>query len=120
MLIQFSVSNFKSINNKVTLCMKASADNSHMQSTVKFGSTRLLTSALLFGANASGKSNILEALSAFRQLICGEASLKGIYKPHFASNRPTELDVIFAHGGIRYAYGVSFDASHIVCEYLYH
>ena len=100
--------------------MKASADNSHMKSTVKSSNERVLTSALLFGANASGKSNILEALSAFRQLICGEASLKGIYKPHFTSNHPTELDIIFAHCGIRYAYGVSFDDGGIISKYLYH
>ncbi len=72
MLIEFSVKNFRSIKDTQTLSMVASADKELPDNTVplsqqdasvkRWKNTRLLKSAVIYGANASGKSNLLAAL----------------------------------------------------------
>ena len=72
MLVEFSVSNFKSIKEKQTLSLIA--DESNVKSDNVFtpmegDEIRLLKSAVIYGANASGKSNIIQAFSTFFQFI---------------------------------------------------
>ena len=66
MLLAFSVQNFKSIRDLQTLSLEARSDEhlawSHV---VTNGKLRVVKSAVLYGANASGKSNVIEALVWF-------------------------------------------------------
>ena len=62
MLIEFSVKNFRSIKDKMTLSLLASSDHTHEDQLILEGNKRLLPVAVLYGANASGKSNLLRAL----------------------------------------------------------
>ena len=59
MLIQFRVENFLSIKDSVVLSLLASKDNEHSEHLIVNGSERYLKSAVIYGANASGKSNVL-------------------------------------------------------------
>ena len=72
-LISFSVSNFKSIKEEATISFVADPrDSSHYRSlndNEPFG--KLLPALALFGANGSGKSNLLSALVFFRKKISG-------------------------------------------------
>ena len=61
MLIQFSVENFLSIKDNVVLSLLASKDNEHPEHLIVDGSKKHLKSAVIYGANASGKSNVLNA-----------------------------------------------------------
>ena len=61
MLIQFSVENFLSIKDKVVLSLLASKDNEHPEHLIMDGNKSYLKSAVIYGANASGKSNVLNA-----------------------------------------------------------
>ena len=61
MLIQFSVENFLSIKEKVVLSLLASKDNEHPNHLIADETNRYLKSAVIYGANASGKSNVLNA-----------------------------------------------------------
>ena len=61
MLIQFSVENFLSIKDKVVLSLLASKDNEHPEHLIVDGNKSYLKSAVIYGANASGKSNVLNA-----------------------------------------------------------
>src|SRR5690606_3505471 len=64
MLIQFSVGNFLSFKDTVTLSMVASRIQEHKDSHVcTANNLKLLKSAVLYGANASGKSNLFKAMS---------------------------------------------------------
>ena len=57
MLIQFSVENFLSIKDNVVLSLLASKDNEHPEHLIVDGNKKHLKSAVIYGANASGKSN---------------------------------------------------------------
>ena len=73
----------------------------------------------LYGANAAGKSNVLHALLLMREMVCGRYAklLKGEPLPQepFAftdqPTQPTSFEAIYFYGGIKYAYGFSFDKS---------
>ena len=79
----------------------------------------------LYGANAAGKSNVLHALLLMREMVCGRYAklLKGEPLPQepFAftdqPTQPTSFEAIYFYGGIKYAYGFSFDKSRILTEY---
>ena len=63
MLIQFKVGNFRSFKDIATLSMVASAIKEHEENNVfSAGNLRLLKNIALYGANASGKSNLIKAM----------------------------------------------------------
>ena len=64
MLVQFSVENFMSINEKVVFSMLASADKEIPENLVECKNEKYLKSAVIYGANASGKTNLLKAINA--------------------------------------------------------
>lgn len=129
MLVQFSVTNYKSIRNQATISLKASADKEMDENLfVVRNKVKLVPCLAVYGANASGKSNLLEALILMREMVCGSYAniLKGYslpYEPYAFSETlksPTELDIIFYMNDIKYAYGFAYDANRIKHEYLYH
>lgn len=70
MLTQFSVTNFRSIKNTVTLDMQATAINEHQEHLIKGADGRLyLPVASIYGPNGSGKSNIVYAMEYLMFLI---------------------------------------------------
>ena len=66
MLIQFSVENYLSIKEKVVLSLLASKDSEHSNHLILDGNKKkYLKSVVLYGANASGKSNVLNAFLVY-------------------------------------------------------
>ena len=63
MIIEFTVGNFLSFKENKTLSLEATAITEHKESTFKAGDYNLLKSAVLYGANSSGKSNLIKAMS---------------------------------------------------------
>ncbi|MGB4260542.1 MAG: ATP-binding protein, partial [Candidatus Cloacimonas acidaminovorans] len=63
MLVEFSVENYRSIYNKVTLSMEAVTKNELDDHIREISRQRLLKTGVIYGANASGKSNIFKAFS---------------------------------------------------------
>ena len=62
MLLQFNFKNFKSFRDETTLDLTAAQVSEHGDHVIAIGSERVLPVASIFGANASGKSNVQEAL----------------------------------------------------------
>ncbi len=62
MLIQFNFKNFKSFRDEATLDLSATKINEYSDRVVSVGNEKVLPIAAIFGANAHGKSNVLEAL----------------------------------------------------------
>ena len=129
MLVQFSVTNYRSIRNQATISFKASIDKVMEASLIEAANKqRLLPALAVYGANASGKSNLLKALILMKDMVCGKYAqlLKGDKLPYepFAfvdeQSTPCELDIIFYMNGIKYAYGFSYTNDSIQTEYLYH
>lgn len=131
MLIEFKVANYKSVKDEQTLSLVASK-NRELADSNTFGSgvfnARLLHSAAIYGPNASGKTNLLAALFMM-QAIVTESSLdkrRGDDLPvepfrldPKSRDEPTEFEVFFVSGGVRYQYGFSATTTHIADEWLY-
>ena len=131
MLIEFNVENFRSIKEKVTLSMVATKDTSLENNLIKTDVLKgdsLLRSAVLYGANASGKTNFILALDFLKGLVTqSHTHQKGIeirFTPFKLDkkylSKPTKFDICFIKQGVKYVYGVSFDNKRILDEYLYH
>lgn len=134
MLIDFSIQNFMSFNTRQELSMVASSsttedyNDENTCSINKFGITNLLKSAAVFGANASGKSNLVRSLKTLKDIILnsldsvGENKLKTaipflLKKDIF--DQPTEYEISFITDNTLYRYGLSILNSEIEEEWLY-
>ena len=131
MLIEFSVENFRSFKEKQTFSLLASKDKDLMdENTFQTGKYNLLKTALVYGANSSGKSNLFMALNFFKNfsIFSGPKSQSG--EPIPASqfmldadtqNKPTTFELMFIlpENGVRYRYGFSFTSEKITDEYLF-
>ena len=128
MLIQFSVENFLSIKEKVVLSLLASKDNAHPNHLIADETKRYLKSAVIYGANASGKSNVLNAFCFMANYVLtshNQQIHKAIDRSPFkfdpeTPTRPSSFEAIFTTKGIRYAYGFSVTDSVVTEEYLYY
>lgn len=130
MLIEFSIENFRSIKDKVTLSMVASADASLEENLIKhvLNEDSLLRSTVLYGANASGKTNVLMALDFLKALVLlSHNHQKGqniTFMPFKLDEKcrslPTKLSIIFIKESVRYSYNVSYDSEKVIDESLYY
>lgn len=131
MLIEFSVTNFKSIHTTQTLSLVASPA-SELQEQNSFttsvqGMPRLLRSAAIYGPNASGKSNLMEAID-FMVSFVTESSKDGQegelidVKPFLfntaSRTEPSEFEVLFLQEGVRYQYGFAVNCTRVTHEWL--
>jgi AAA15 family ATPase/GTPase len=131
MLVEFRVSNFRSLRDEQILSLVASKDkslaNTHTIATGLSAVPSLLRSAAIYGANASGKSNVIRAMQYMRGVVLESASLiqpgqtyaVQPFKLNPASaNEPTAFEITFLLDGVRYQYGFSMTAERIVGEHL--
>ena len=79
MLIYFSANNFRSIDESIELNMKAAPrlrrHKNHARTPLRDKKKKVLKGALLYGANASGKSNVIKAMAYAKEVITGESNL---------------------------------------------
>ncbi|HEB03870.1 MAG TPA: hypothetical protein ENI10_04655, partial [Halomonas sp.] len=97
MLKRFSVANFSSFNEEQTLDLTAGSTRVLSDHVIDFGSTRLLKTGVIYGANASGKSNLIKAIDFARQIIVVGMDKTDTYKKHFRlkknnANIPTKFE----------------------------
>lgn len=127
MIINFSIQNFGPIKDRQTLSFEADS-STHLEDAyiVNIGDTRLLKLALIYGANASGKTSVLQALDFLRELVLYPVDKKTDtlhFEPFlFDSNTPDEpsvLSIEFFQKDIKYSYEVEFVKRAIVREELY-
>lgn len=130
MIIEFRVGNFRSISVAQSLTMVASPDQ-HLADEnliqVPNEKLRLLRQAVIYGANAAGKSNLLMSLEALRNLVSFSAGLQeGQLLPWVTPFRldlaseeaPSTFEVIFESDGVRYHYAVGVTTSRVTHEWL--
>lgn len=127
MIINFSVQNFGSIKDKQILSFEADK-SSHLEDYYIINATgglRLLKLALIYGANASGKTTILKALDFLRQIVLDPAKKKTDlieFNPFlFDSKTPNQNSIFFIdfiQNEIRYSYEVEFNKNAILKEEL--
>lgn len=124
MIQEFSVQNFLSIKEKQTISFEASPDKKAINTlTVEVKpNVRLLKMAVIYGANASGKSNMLFALeNVWQRLFYAKSQKDKIinFTPFIQTeNEPTHLSVTFFALGIKYQYSVSYNEEAVLSELL--
>ena len=129
MIISFSVSNFLSIKEEQVLSFEASSDKSYNDYFIReIGKYRLLKLGIIYGANASGKTNVLKALDVLRQLVTRSRDAdKDIYYTPFLfddqyklGNCKMKLEFLVEDEGkyVKHIYELEFNAKEIVTESL--
>ena len=127
MLLQFSVSNFKSIKDEVFFTAFANNRNEHKDNLIIAKKDKILPTIAFYGANAAGKSSILHALSAAINFVRLSNSYQINTKLSFLpfafdekfKNGKTKMDFMFIHNEKKYAYGFVADTNKVYEEYLY-
>ncbi|EAB5249478.1 MULTISPECIES: AAA family ATPase [Campylobacter] len=126
MLIEFRVENFLSIQDEQVLSMVASSDNTFLTShTNNDKKLKLLKSSVLYGANASGKSNIIKALAIMKKIVISSANgQRGDKLPIIPfllgneDNKSTKFEIIFIQNDTKYQYGFILNSEKILEEWL--
>ena len=131
MLVEFSVENYRSIQEKQTLSMVAAEDATMLESNTfpipNNNDLRLVTSAAIYGPNASGKSNLLKAMQVLKNLVIKSASrmqtgdklpVEPFRLNSESAKKPSSFEIIFIRDDIRYEYGVSLNRERIFEEWL--
>lgn len=125
MIQEFSLKNFLSFNDKQTIDLLASKDKTHLEELTyepKEG-VKILKLLMIYGANASGKSNLLIAIQSLWMLMISPEDRENdkidFYKPFkLNSGKPTEFDIIFWMDNRKFRYEIKFNEFEILYEKL--
>ena len=135
MLVEFTVANFRSFQDAMTLSMVAAnlvakdktVDTSNLIKTDS--EISLLKTAVIYGANASGKSNLLKALLFMKSFMVNsskesQSTDKIGVEPFklglYGETSPSHFELVFIMDGIRYRYGFEADRNRVSAEWLFY
>jgi AAA15 family ATPase/GTPase len=131
MLIEFRVSNFRSIGEELVLSMvpdsKLRTGSEYLLKPQGFDKAPLLNSVAIFGANGSGKSNVVKAIATMDYIIAISFKLSStdalpfdpfLFKEGW-TQKPTTFEITFYSKGARYRYGFSYTEHAILEEWLF-
>ncbi len=133
MILEFLVSNYLSIKKELKISFVATAlkdvlTETNDMITVPETGLSVLRSAVIYGANASGKSNVLKAIAFYRRFImdsfknsqAGEIINVESFRLNTTSmNEPTTMEATFIVGSFTYRYGFEVDSKAVRAEWLY-
>jgi AAA15 family ATPase/GTPase len=131
MLIEFAVENFRSIKDRAVLSMVATTDKSLPNNVIEskvLNKDKLLRGAVIYGANASGKTNVIMALNGLRNLVLFSHN-KQLGMPMDCNpfkldkkslSRPTAFHIVFIKDDVKYRYDVTLTNQKILEEHLYY
>lgn len=130
MLLRFSVSNHLSLRDPQELLLTASSLKDKAEGLIDYPASpsgSVLPAVVVYGANASGKSNLVHALRTMQQMVLfshtrGDAS-GGVPRHAFRlddsyADKPSRFEIDFVHEGARYHYGFEADDSAFLAEWL--
>jgi AAA15 family ATPase/GTPase len=131
MLVEFRTKNFRSLRDEQVLSLVASKDktlqDTHTHATGISAAPKLLRSAVLYGANAGGKSNLIKALQYMRNVVIESATaiqpgqtfaVQPFRLDSDSVSQPTEFEITFLLGSVRYQYGFTMTSQRIISEHL--
>ena len=131
MVLEIALTNFFSINEKITLDLQAAnlqtkEARALAENTFSVGGERLLKTVAIYGANASGKSNIIKAVKAAVDMILdshnyNEGDSFGFKPFKFGGDdAPSEFYIRFIVNEIEHEYSFSCTREEIITESLYY
>lgn len=127
MIINFTVGNYRSFKDKKVLSMEATAIKELNESVIEKEGYRLLPSAVIYGANSSGKSNFLKAIGKFTEIISTSSKLNSTDKldiTPFLLNpetiqEPSFFEIELLIDNQTYTYGFTANNQKVYKEWLY-
>ena len=133
MILEFCVTNYLSIKDELKLSFVASTlkeNLSETNDTIPLSDTgmSIVRSAVIYGANASGKSNVLKALNFYKRFIidsfknsqAGESiEVENFRLNSTTVNEPTTMEATFSDGNTIYRYGFEVTDKAVCTEWLY-
>jgi hypothetical protein len=133
MLIEFKVANYRSIRDEQTLSMVASNYSDELPQNLipcdlpGMKGTRLVKAVAFYGANASGKSNVVAALGFLAEFVRdsgtklqpGDFTGAQPFKLDPSSlDQPSRFEISAVINGVRTLYGLELTKERVTCEYL--
>lgn len=129
MLIEFKVSNYRSIGDEQVISfVPAPKQRDYPSNVISKGNYKALNAIGVYGANGSGKSNLLRSMSVFDKILHLSARTLSTtrlpYDPFLLregwENKPTKFEITFLVGeDKKYRYGFEYNQDEIVSEWLY-
>lgn len=126
MLIRFNVENFLSFNDKVEFSLIANRERRLPTHIIKGDGVNILKSSVIYGANASGKTNLVKAIDFSRKVITKGIEKLNPVNCHFRLkrdnlNKPTIFNYEIKSGDKYYSYGFAAQLNElkIIEEWLY-
>jgi len=128
MLLEFKIKNYLSIKDELTFSMRAPSKTNHLESIIDHGKDQGYTTGLITGANASGKSALIEGMiTALATLRNCTYFQPGMNIPRIVPfkfdevslNSNTHFGFIFIADSIKYEYNFELNSHKIVSESLY-
>lgn len=126
MLLEFSLENFLSFQKRVTFSMIGNSTKGLDDNYFLLDDNKILKVAAIYGANASGKSNLFKVLGTVIYMIEHSTNSSINYKLPIIpfkfsdTNDLSKFEIKFIKNNIRYVYGFSANSEKIVDEYLYY
>ncbi len=125
MLIRAYIKNFLSFNEETILSLYPgkSPEQRHVSREEKRDDIPVLKTAVIYGANASGKSNLVKAVAFMKQFVTkGFPYAKGIqytpFKLSNSTNNPSKIEFEIKTNNTCYAYGADFNKEEVIEEWL--
>jgi AAA15 family ATPase/GTPase len=132
MLLEFRVGNFRSIRDVQALSLVASSDkehsDTHLEATGISTSPNAVKSAVIYGANASGKTSLLMALDYMRAVVAESATfiqpgqtynVQRFKLDDSYEGKPSSFEITFLHDGLRYEYAFQMTQARFLSEHLF-
>lgn len=128
MLLEFTVGNYLSFKDKKTMSLNASAIKEYAETNlIHTERYTLLKGSVIYGANSSGKSNLIKAMSTMRRLVLQSFKQSSTYelniKPFLLQaeneNKPSFFEIVFLIENVKYRYGFEVDNTSIKAEWLF-
>lgn len=127
MITSFTVENYRSIDEVITLSFEADTGIKDMENKgyTNTANIRILNTKAFYGANSSGKSNVFKAVNRMRSIIIHSVRLNDNealpYDPFLLSDkeiRPTRFEISFVDNTDKFTYGFSYTSELIEEEWL--
>ena len=127
MLLEFRVKNFLSIKDIICLDLKATSITDFGDTNlIKTERHKILKGAVVYGANSSGKSNLIKAMSTMRRIVfqsfekssTSDLNIEPFLLDTISENEPSFFEVTFLLNNIKYRYGFELTNSEVKAEWL--
>jgi uncharacterized protein len=127
MLLEFSIGNYLSFRERKTLSLEPVSITDYKENCSVNGNYSGLKSIVLYGANASGKSNLIKAMSVMKKIIKTSSRISSTDEidvvPFLLNtqtqNKPSFFEIVFIYENIKYRYGFEVDKKTIQYEWLF-